>query len=71
KKATRLAPDRPEYWIELAHTLRKVGRADQAIERYRKVLSFDEEFVDAVHGLTEAALDQGDLALALETGREA
>jgi len=71
KKATRLAPDRPAYWIELAHTLREIGHADEAIERYRKVLEFDDELVEAVNGLAEAALDQGDLALALEVTGQA
>ena len=71
EKATRLDPHRPEYWIELAHLRRKTGQSEEAIAGYRRVLDQESAFLEALNGLTAAALDQGDAALAEETAREA
>ena len=71
QKATRLEGSRPEYWIELAHLLRKTGRSEPAIEGYKKVLEVENTFLEALQGLVAAALDQGDVALAEQTARDA
>jgi tetratricopeptide (TPR) repeat protein len=71
EKATRLDAHRPEYWIELAHLRRRSGQSEEAIAGYRRVLEQESGFLEALHGLTAAALDQGDVALAEETARQA
>ncbi|MFB6264494.1 MAG: tetratricopeptide repeat protein [Bradymonadaceae bacterium] len=71
ERATRLAPDRSLYWIELAHLHRRRGRLEEAIRGYREVLDEEGPLIDALEGLASAVLEQGDLDRAERVARRA
>ncbi|MCW3837877.1 sulfotransferase [Sphingomonas canadensis] len=47
----RAHPDQPQHWISYGHSLRSVGRVEEAIEAYRKAIAADFEFGEAWWGL--------------------
>jgi tetratricopeptide (TPR) repeat protein len=61
EKAVRLAPESTVYRIELAETLRNAGQLEDAIAAYDKVLEAEPDYLEAIEGLVEVALAQGDI----------
>ncbi|GEM_PF-5337047 len=69
EKAVRLAPQSTVYQIELAETLREAGQFEEAIAAYEKVLEGEPDFPEALEGLVDVALAQGDIERAERNAR--
>ncbi|WP_414663078.1 glycosyltransferase family protein [Horticoccus sp. 23ND18S-11] len=65
-RATFLAPDRVEYWRELAQALRGHGRTADALSALLHVAAMDADSVEAHLRLAEGALEAGHGAIAIE-----
>ncbi|HEV8437348.1 MAG TPA: tetratricopeptide repeat protein [Methylomirabilota bacterium] len=61
------AEERPETLVALADDYRRLGRADEAVEAYRRVLARERDHVMALRGLRDVAADRGRWAEALSS----
>jgi MoaA/NifB/PqqE/SkfB family radical SAM enzyme/tetratricopeptide (TPR) repeat protein len=65
-RATQLAPERVEYWREIAGVLRRLNRSADALAACLQVAGLDAHNVDHQLALADAALAAGHAAIALE-----
>ncbi len=66
ERSTRMAPDRPAFFIGLANQYREVGRPRDAEEAYTHALALEPASLEALTALGEVLLDAGQAARALE-----
>ncbi len=65
-EAARVHEERTESLLATADDLRKAGRADDAIQMYRRVLDRDRDHPIGLHGLRDVAAERGRWAEALD-----
>ncbi|MGQ0568910.1 MAG: fused MFS/spermidine synthase [Armatimonadota bacterium] len=59
ERSTRMAPDRPAFFIGLANQYREVGRPRDAEDAYGRALALDPNNVEALTALGEVLLEAG------------
>jgi spermidine synthase len=71
ERSTRMAPDRPAFFVGLANQYREVDRSRDAEEAYRRALALEPTNVEALTALGEVLLEAGQPGRALELARRA
>ncbi|MDR7522300.1 MAG: fused MFS/spermidine synthase [Armatimonadota bacterium] len=71
ERSTAMAPDRPAFFVGLAHQYRAVGRPRDAEDAYRRALALDPDHVEALVSLGEILLEAGRPAQALAYAQRA
>ena len=60
ERVTRARPDRPEPWVNLAHSCRALGRLDEAVPAYERALSASGHLPTLYAGLMHLHFERGD-----------
>ena len=61
ERSTNMAPDRPQFFVGLAHQYREAGRIPDAEKSYERALTLDLNNVEALVSLGEIRLDGGQI----------